>query len=70
MSAPAHTRSPRQARGAEIRLPWWGIALPVIAFAALLMLVLHPAEAHATTGDPAVGDLLVQLREALVLPVR
>ncbi|MFI6940645.1 hypothetical protein ACIBI4_15335 [Streptomyces sp. NPDC050418] len=69
MSAPAHTRSPQQARDAGTRLPWWGVVLPVIAFVALLMIVLHPAEAHATTGDPAVGDFLGRLKEALMFRI-
>lgn len=65
MSAPAHTRSPQQAR-AQVRLPWWGIVLPVIAFAVLFMIVLHPAEAQAAAGDPAVGDFLGRLKETLM----
>ncbi len=68
MSAPAHTRSP-QDRGAQARLPWWGVALPVIAFAVLFLVVLHPAEAHAATGDPAVGDFMGRLKDTLLFRV-
>ncbi|MBC9711805.1 hypothetical protein H9Y04_04380 [Streptomyces sp. TRM66268-LWL] len=69
MSAPAHTSSPQQARGAQARLPWWGVALPVIAFVALFLVVLHPAEAQAATGDPAVGDFLGRLKETLMFRI-
>ncbi|MEU9733640.1 hypothetical protein [Streptomyces sp. NPDC048002] len=59
MSAPVHT-SPRPAHrgGADIRLPWWALALPVLAFVALLVLILDPAEAHAATADPTITRLL------------
>ncbi|WP_431048010.1 hypothetical protein ACQUSR_26360 [Streptomyces sp. P1-3] len=43
MSASTHTRSARSTHsGMEIRLPWWAIALPAIAFAALLLLQAAP----------------------------
>ncbi|MEE1789790.1 hypothetical protein PUR28_03200 [Streptomyces sp. BE308] len=59
MSARTHTSSHRQAAGsADIRLPWWGIALPAVAFAALLMLIVNPGQAQAASGDPAIGQLI------------
>lgn len=59
MPAPAHTRSHRPAGdGIEIRLPWWAVALPAIAFAALLLMILSPGQAQAATGDPAFGQLI------------
>lgn len=51
---PAHThprsltRSPGVAGG---RLPWWALALPVIAFCALLLLIARPGQAQAAAGD-------------------
>ncbi|MER7055843.1 MULTISPECIES: hypothetical protein [unclassified Streptomyces] len=64
MSAPTHTRPPQATRGGvEIRLPWWALALPVLAFVALLLLILNPAEAHATAGEPGIAHLLERVRQ-------
>ncbi|MFC7306730.1 hypothetical protein ACFQVC_21175 [Streptomyces monticola] len=66
MPAPTHTRSTSRPRGVGASLPWWALALPALAFTALLLLVLDPAEAHAATGEPAVMDFLRQIRQALL----
>ncbi|MEK8142550.1 hypothetical protein NKH18_09975 [Streptomyces sp. M10(2022)] len=67
MAAPAHTRSHRQAsEGVEVRLPWWAVALPAVAFAALLLLMAGPGRAHASSGDPAIGQLLGRILDLLV----
>ncbi|MFI2781962.1 hypothetical protein [Streptomyces sp. ALB3] len=59
MSARTHTRTHRQASDSvEVRLPWWAVALPALAFAALLLLVVEPGRAQAAAGDPAIGRLL------------
>ncbi|WP_336322115.1 hypothetical protein [Streptomyces lavendofoliae] len=50
---------------AAIRLPWWAVALPVLAFVVLLSLIAGGGEAHATGGDPAVGRILEQIRDTL-----
>lgn len=64
MSAPTYTRPPRSARGGvDIRLPWWALALPVLAFVALLLLILNPADAHATAEQPAISHLLERLEQ-------
>ncbi|MEU0225897.1 hypothetical protein ABZ177_16260 [Streptomyces sp. NPDC006284] len=65
MSAPTQTRPPQATRGGvEIRLPWWALALPVLAFVVLLLLILNPVDAHAAaTGEPATAQLLERLRE-------
>ncbi len=56
MSAPTHTRPPQATRGGvDIRLPWWALALPVLAFVTLLLLILNPAEAHAAADEPALA---------------
>lgn len=65
MSAPTCTRPARATRdGVDIRLPWWALALPVLAFVALLLLILNPADAHAATDQPAaVAHLLEWLQQ-------
>ncbi|MGV9453200.1 hypothetical protein [Streptomyces sp. NPDC003635] len=50
---------------ADIRLPWWALALPVLAFVTLLMLILDPAEAHAATADPAITQLLERVQQLM-----
>ncbi|CAL9614922.1 hypothetical protein SUDANB145_05701 [Streptomyces sp. enrichment culture] len=62
MSTPTHTH-PRPVSGgdADIRLPWWALVLPTLAFVLLLGLILDPSEAHAA-GRPALAHLLEQAR--------
>ncbi|MGV9282445.1 hypothetical protein [Streptomyces sp. NPDC003730] len=64
MSAPTYTRPPQATRGGvDIRLPWWALALPVLAFAALLLLLLNPADAHAAAEQPAIAQLLERMEQ-------
>ncbi|CAL9397715.1 hypothetical protein C1708_25480 [Streptomyces sp. DH-12] len=66
MSARTHSRPAQAPRaGAATRLPWWALALPALAFVALLALVLDPADAHATAGEPAL-TLLVERAQQLM----
>ncbi|WP_405619483.1 hypothetical protein OG292_32020 [Streptomyces sp. NBC_01511] len=66
MSAPTHTRSHRSSPDSvEIRLPWWAIALPAIAFAALLLLMTGSGQANAAAGDPGVGRVVQQIQQTL-----
>ncbi|MFD3975996.1 hypothetical protein [Streptomyces cyaneofuscatus] len=70
MPVPAHPRShvpaaagrPTPSRPAadhvEIRLPWWAVALPTVAFAALLLMIMSPGQAQAATPAPALGQLI------------
>ncbi|MEW5541844.1 hypothetical protein [Streptomyces cyaneofuscatus] len=70
MPVPAHPRShvpaassrPASSRPAadrvEIRLPWWAVALPAVAFAALLLMIMSPGQAQAATTDPTLGQLI------------
>ncbi|MFD6532693.1 hypothetical protein [Streptomyces sp. NPDC060184] len=55
---PART-NPRSARGATagapVRLPWWALALPVLAFAVLLLMITDPEQAQAASADPDPG---------------
>nr|WP_075018015.1 hypothetical protein [Actinacidiphila rubida] len=54
---PADSRTGRQA-GVQTRLPWWGVALPVVAFAALLALLAGgPASADASAAAPGADTL-------------
>ncbi|MFJ4520633.1 hypothetical protein ACIP4Y_06700 [Streptomyces sp. NPDC088810] len=63
-----HSRPhPATTGGVDIRLPWWALALPALAFLVLLALVLDPADAHAASGDPAIARLLERAQQ-LVAP--
>ncbi|WP_328870388.1 hypothetical protein OHT76_09915 [Streptomyces sp. NBC_00287] len=66
MSAPTQT-PPHPARrgGVDIRLPWWALALPVLAFVTLLVLILDPAGAQAATADPAITQLFERAQQLL-----
>lgn len=59
---PAASTRPTSSRPAadrvEIRLPWWAVALPAVAFAALLLMIMSPGQAQAATADPALGQLI------------
>ncbi|MEU1620584.1 hypothetical protein ACFZAU_39005 [Streptomyces sp. NPDC008238] len=68
-AVPSRTRRTRAARpaagrGTQTRLPWWALALPALAFAALLALVAGPGAAEASAAEP-VGQLLHTVGEGL-----
>ncbi|MER6981657.1 hypothetical protein [Streptomyces carpinensis] len=64
MSARTHSRPhPAPPGGVDIRLPWWALALPALAFITLLTLILNPSNAHAATGDPAITQLLQRAQQ-------
>ncbi|MGV9561827.1 hypothetical protein [Streptomyces sp. NPDC003480] len=66
MSAPAHPRPhPATTGGIGMRLPWWALALPTLAFVVLLALILNPADARAG-GDPALGHLVQRIQQTMV----
>ncbi|WP_328539513.1 hypothetical protein [Streptomyces sp. NBC_00344] len=68
MAARTHISSHAPAGdGVEIRLPWWAVALPAIAFAALLLLISAPGQAHAAAADPTITHLLERVRQSLPL---
>jgi hypothetical protein len=58
MPAHTHPRSSAPVAGVGgVRLSWWALALPVIAFSALLMLIAGPGQAHAAADDvPGVAE--------------
>jgi hypothetical protein len=37
----------------------------VLAFAALLALILNPSDAHAATGDPAITQLFERVQQLM-----
>ncbi|KAB2972020.1 MULTISPECIES: hypothetical protein [unclassified Streptomyces] len=64
MSAPTHTPPRPAATGrADIRLPWWALALPTLAFVTLLLLILNPSEAQAAPAEPGIGLLLERVQQ-------
>ncbi|MFJ3310169.1 hypothetical protein ACIPSA_45700 [Streptomyces sp. NPDC086549] len=66
MSARTHTRPhPATTGGVDIRLPWWALALPTLAFVALFLLILSPSNAHAATGDPALTHLFERAQQLI-----
>ncbi|MGW1979938.1 hypothetical protein [Streptomyces sp. NPDC001889] len=63
-----HTPTPsRGTGGAGHRLPWWALALPVLAFAVLMLGIAGPARAEttATGGEPVVRVAIEYLRALL-----
>ncbi|MGW2569381.1 hypothetical protein [Streptomyces sp. NPDC001537] len=66
MSAQSHTRPhPAPTGGLDIRLPWWALALPTLAFIVLLALMLNPSDAQAATGDPAITHLFERAQQLM-----
>ncbi|MEV0635448.1 hypothetical protein AB0I77_10860 [Streptomyces sp. NPDC050619] len=64
MSAPTYPRPRPATRGRiDIRLPWWALALPTLAFIVLLALILNPTDAQAAAGDPAVTRLFEHIQQ-------
>ncbi|MER7048733.1 MULTISPECIES: hypothetical protein [Streptomyces] len=63
----AHTPISSRARdGAGVRLPWWALALPVLAFVLLLVLIADPAQAQtAGGGQPGLRVVLEYLQHLL-----
>ncbi|WMX47724.1 hypothetical protein [Streptomyces roseicoloratus] len=65
MTARTHTGAQVRRTGVDTRLPWWALALPVAAFAALFLLVTGSSDAPAAAGDPGVGRFLAHLQQTL-----
>ena len=66
MSARTHTPpQPASTGRADIRLPWWALALPTLAFITLLTLILNPADAQAATAEPAVTQLFERIQQLI-----
>lgn len=58
------TRTPTRRGQDDFRLPWWGLVLPMAAFAILFILVLHPFGARAGDGGPHGVGVVEKLGEA------
>ncbi|MFI2378836.1 hypothetical protein ACH5AO_27840 [Streptomyces sp. NPDC018964] len=66
MSARTHTRPhPAPQGGVGTRLPWWALALPTLAFVALLTLILDPSDAHAAAGEPVLTHLVERAQQLI-----
>ncbi|MGW0550501.1 hypothetical protein [Streptomyces altiplanensis] len=65
MAARAHTRTRPPGPRVDVRLPWWALVLPALAFVVLLLLIAGPGQAHAATGDPAVAHLVERIQQTL-----
>ncbi|MFD8458265.1 hypothetical protein ACFV27_18555 [Streptomyces antimycoticus] len=60
MSARTRTR-PARPVDSHVRLPWWAVVLPTVAFAALLLLLTGPTDAHAESGVSGPVSQVVEL---------
>ncbi|MGY6022077.1 hypothetical protein [Streptomyces spinosirectus] len=66
MSARTHTLPPPATKGGVgIRLPWWALALPALAFVVLLALMLNPSDAQAASSDPAITHLFERVQQLM-----
>ncbi|MBB5933723.1 hypothetical protein [Streptomyces zagrosensis] len=53
--------------GVEVQLPWWAIALPAVVFAALLLLLFSPSDAHAAqSGTGHIAQFFTWVRDSIV----
>jgi hypothetical protein len=50
----------------DIRLPWWALALPTLAFISLLLMILNPADAHAAGSDPAITHMFERVQQTFL----
>ncbi|MER7760034.1 hypothetical protein [Streptomyces sp. NPDC097619] len=72
MSVPVHTAHPRPPtppalRATAPRLAWWTLALPVLAFTALMALLTGPGAAEAAGGGAAgLGRVMTELLRILL----
>lgn len=58
MTARAHSRTPSATVSTGTRLPWWGLVLPVLAFAVLLALLATSGQAQGESSAVlAVSEL-------------
>ncbi len=65
MTVHAHL-SGRRSRPSDARLPWWAVALPALAFCALLALMVAGGDADAAQhGSEPLARLLERLQQSL-----
>ncbi|MET7489172.1 hypothetical protein [Streptomyces sp. NPDC005538] len=66
MPAQTHTRPhPATTGGVDIRLPWWALALPALAFIVLLVMMLNPTDAQVATSDPMITHLFERAQQLI-----
>lgn len=65
MAVGRHPTPGASASGANARLPWWALALPTLAFVALLVLLLGGSDTREQT-QPVVQLLQLVGRSALL----
>ena len=52
--------------GTETRLRWWALALPSVAFALLLLLVVHGTDAEAAAQRQPIAELIAHVGRGLL----
>ncbi|MER6914969.1 hypothetical protein ABT354_25110 [Streptomyces sp. NPDC000594] len=65
MPAPKTPTTSAAVGGGMARLPWWSLALPVVAFACLLGLLAEPARAGTSPEGSAVRFVVEYLHALL-----
>ncbi|TVL90705.1 hypothetical protein LRS74_26660 [Streptomyces sp. LX-29] len=72
MSAPTARPYPRSippvrsaSGGVSTRLPWWAVALPAVAFVALLLLIAGPADAQAASESGVLSHVVGMVRDVV-----
>ncbi|MEV5599329.1 hypothetical protein [Streptomyces sp. NPDC052496] len=58
MSAVSSRPSVSRGPGTRTGLPWWAVALAVVAFVALLVVMTAPSPAHAVSASQGVAPVL------------
>ncbi|MEU8982326.1 hypothetical protein [Streptomyces sp. NPDC048309] len=67
MSAHTHPRPhPATSGRVDVRLPWWALALPTLAFVSLLLLILNPVDAHAAGSNPAITHVFERVQHTVL----
>ncbi|WP_326691339.1 MULTISPECIES: hypothetical protein [unclassified Streptomyces] len=73
MTAPAHLTSDQSGKrtsagGVQTRLPWWGLLLPALGFALLMVLLVGGGQAGAAThrDQSPVLAFFAQVRDILL----
>ncbi len=66
LPAPRGATSPRTTAGAPVRLPWWAVVLPALAFAVLLAVVAQGGgHAEAVAASQPLTEIAGHLRGVL-----
>lgn len=60
MTARTHARTPDAAVATPTRLPWWGLALPVLGFVVLLSLLLTGGQSQTDSSALVAVSQIVE----------